>query len=260
VGRWLRQRSCRDDVVLATKGGHYDLETGRSRVTPEEIGADLAESLAELGVDTIDVYWLHRDDPTQPVGPILEALNRYRDEGWIRVFGASNWSHERLEHARAYAEANGLESFACSSPQLSLAVPREEPWPGCVSIHDRRSLDWYARAQLPVFAWSSLAAGFFAGVRDDDVTRVYASDENAERLRRAQSLAARKDCTVTQLALAWVGRQRFPTYAVIGPHSVAELRESVGALDVELTPEEARWLDLDAPTVGSACGTGSRTG
>jgi aryl-alcohol dehydrogenase-like predicted oxidoreductase len=244
VGRWLHERGCRDEVVLATKGAHYDVETGRSRVNPEEIDADLAESIAQLGVDTIDVYWLHRDDPAQPVGPIIETLNRHRLEGRIRVFGASNWSHERLEEANAYAEANGLESFACSSPQLSLAVPREEPWPGCVSIHKREALEWYARTQLPVFAWSAQAAGFFAGVRDEDVTRVYGGGENAERLRRAQQLAARKGCTVTQVALAWVVHQRFPAYAIIGPRSIAELRESVGALALELTADEARWLDL----------------
>jgi aryl-alcohol dehydrogenase-like predicted oxidoreductase len=244
VGRWLRERGCRDEVVVATKGAHYDLETGRNRVSEEEIGADLAESLAQLGVDTIDVYWLHRDDPAQPVGPILETLNSHAQEGRIRVFGASNWSHERLEQANAHADANGLQSFACSSPQLSLAVPREEPWPGCISIHERGALEWYARTQLPVFAWSSQAAGYFAGVRDDDVTRVYGTDENAGRLRRAQQLAAQKGCTVTQVALAWVVHQPFPTHAIIGPHSSAELRESAAALEVELSADEARWLDL----------------
>ncbi len=242
VGRWLRGRGRRDDVVVLTKGGHYDLDTGRQRITPADITADLEESLRQLGVDTIDLYLLHRDDPSQPVGPILETLNEHRRAGKIRAFGGSNWTHARLEEARAYAEANGLETFACSSPQLSLAVPSEPPWPGCISIHEPDALAWYARTQLPVFSWSSQAAGFFAGV-DSDLTRVYRTAENAERLRRARELAERKGCSPTQLALAWTAHQPFPTYAIVGPADADEIGESIVALDVELAPDEADWLD-----------------
>jgi aryl-alcohol dehydrogenase-like predicted oxidoreductase len=73
---------------------------------------------------------------------------------------------------------------------------------------------------------------------------VYESDENAERLRRARELAGRKGCTVTQVALAWVAHQPFPAYAIVGPRSVDELRESAGAVELELTPDEVRRLDL----------------
>lgn len=244
VGRWLRERSVRGEVVLTTKGAHYDEETGRKRVTPDEITADLEESLALLGIDVVDIYWLHRDDPEQPVGPLLETLNEHKRAGRVRVLGASNWTTARLEEAAAYAGERGLESFACSSPGLSLAVANEEPWPGCVTIHDPEAHAWYARTQLPVFAWSSQAGGFFADVRSEHVTRVYESEANRERLRRAQELAARKGCTPNQVALAWVLHQPFPTYAIVGSQTVAELRESVDALDVELSPDEARWLDL----------------
>jgi 1-deoxyxylulose-5-phosphate synthase len=244
VGRWLRERSCRDEVVIATKGAHHDVKTGASRVRPEVIDAELAVSLEQLGLDSVDLYWLHRDDPSQPLEPILETLNRHRQEGRIRAFGGSNWSHERLAEAQAYADAHGLESFACASPQLSLAVAHVEPWPGCVSIHEPDALAWYERTQLPVVAWSSQAAGFFAGVRSDLVERVYVDDENLERLRRAEELAARKGCSATQVALAWVLHQPFPTYAVIGPRSVAELRECAAATELELTPDECAWLDL----------------
>jgi len=242
VGGWLRARGRRDDVVIVTKGGHYDLETGRQRITPEDITADLEESLVQLGIDAIDLYLLHRDDPSKPVGPILDTLNEHLRAGKIRAFGGSNWTQARFDEARAYAEANGLETFACSSPQLSLAVPSEPPWPGCVSIHEPAALAWYARTQLPVFSWSSQAAGFFAGV-NTDLTRVYRTEENAARLRRARELAERKGCSATQLALAWTTNQPFPTYAIVGPADADEIHESVVALDVELTPDEADRLD-----------------
>lgn len=244
IGHWLRERGCRDRVRLTTKGCHYDLRTQRNRVAPHVVAADLDASLAALGVESVDFYWLHRDDPLAPVGPLLEALNRELDAGRIGAFGASNWTTARLDEAAAYARRHGLVAFSCSSPELSLARPAVEPWPGCVSIHDPASAAWYERRQLPVVAWSSQSAGFFAGVASDHVRRVYATPENEERRRRAAELAATKGCTTPQVALAWVLAQPFPVSAVIGPRTIEELRESVGALQVELTPEERDRLDL----------------
>jgi aryl-alcohol dehydrogenase-like predicted oxidoreductase len=245
LGRWLSERGLADEVVVLSKGAHHDNDTGRKRVNPAEITLDLEESLRALGRASIDIYCLHRDDPDVPVGPILETLHQHRLAGRIRVLGASNWSVARLDEAADYAARHGLDGFACSSPGLSLAAPREAPWPGCVTIHEREARAWYIARHLPVFAWASLAGGFFAGVRSADVTRVYDTTENRERLRRARGLAARTGATPGQVALAWVLHQPFPTYALIGPRSVAELRESVVALDLALTPAESRWLDLE---------------
>ena len=244
VGRWLRERKLHEEVVVVTKGGHYDVQTGRQRVTERDLGADLAASRRELGLESIDVYLLHRDDRTRPAGDILEDVEPFRRSGHVRVLGASNWTTERLEEAAAYACANGVEPFACSSPGLSLAVVNEEPWPGCVTIHEDAALAWYTRAGLPVLPWSSQAAGFFAGALPDEMRRAYVSDDNLERRRRARELASSKSCTPSQVALAWVLHQPFPVYAVIGPRSVPELRESVGALELELSAEELSWLDL----------------
>jgi aryl-alcohol dehydrogenase-like predicted oxidoreductase len=235
VGRWLRERSP-ENVVVVTKGGHYDERTGRQRVTADDLGADFATSRRELGLDSIDLYLLHRDDPTRAAAAILEDVEPLR--GQIRALGASNWTTERLEEAES--------GFACSSPGLSLAVPNEPPWPGVVTIHDDAALAWYTRTQLPVFAWSSVAAGFFAGASSDEIARVYVSDANLERRRRAGELAAERGATPSQVALAWVLHRPFPVHAIIGPHSVGELRESVGALELELSADELAWLDLSA--------------
>jgi 1-deoxyxylulose-5-phosphate synthase len=245
LGRWLRERRVGDELVVLTKGAHHDHATGRKRVNPTEITQDLDDSLRALGRESIDIYCLHRDDPAAPVGPILETLARHQRAGRIRVSGASNWSAARLEAADRYAADHGLDGFACSSPGLSLAAPQEAPWLGAVTIHAPSARAWYAEHQVPVFAWASLAGGFFAGVRGPDITRVYDTADNRERLRRAVSLAVEKGATASQIALAWVLHQPFPTYALIGPRSVAELQESVAALDIALTAAEARWLDLE---------------
>ncbi|MCA1682645.1 MAG: aldo/keto reductase [Actinobacteria bacterium] len=242
LGRWLRDSGRRDDVAVLTKGAHPDAD--RRRVTPADISTDLLESLDVLGAGPIEIYMLHRDDPSRPVGPLVEVLNEHRRAGRIRAFGGSNWTTRRLEEANDYARAHGLEPFSCSSPGLSLARQNEPPWPDCVAADDGRSRAWYEWTKMPVFAWSSQAGGFFAGARAPDVARVYGSEPNLERLRRAAELGERIDCTANEVALAWVLGQPFPTHAIIGPRTVDELRRSVGALEIELTDEERLWLDL----------------
>jgi 1-deoxyxylulose-5-phosphate synthase len=250
LGRWLEARGARDDVVLITKGGHHvtiglQHAPERKRVTPEHVAADLGESLEALGGDPIELYFLHRDDPLRPVGPLVEALNEHAAAGRIRYFGGSNWTTERLEEANAYAAWNGLQGFAASSPGLSLAEPRDNPWPDTVFARSREAREWYRRTQLPLFAWSSQAGGFFAGRRDELVDRVYLDERNLERLRRAEELGTRKGASANEVALAWVLHQPFPAYAIIGPRSPSELHASLAGLDVELTDAEVRWLDLD---------------
>ena len=248
IGRWMGERGCRDDLVLLTKGAHHDgtVAVARRRVTPEDILADLDASLAELGTGTIDLYALHRDDPRRPVGPILDVLNEQRRAGRIRAFGASNWSIERLAEANRYAADRRLEGFSCSSVNLSLAVQNVPQAPEAVSAHDSAALEWYETEQLPLMSWSAQAGGFFTGrySPEADIVRVYHSDANFERMRRAQELADKLGTTANDVALAWVLHQPFPTYAIIGPRTVEEVRTSVAALDVTLTAGEVRWLDL----------------
>jgi aryl-alcohol dehydrogenase-like predicted oxidoreductase len=251
LGLWFQERDRREDLVVLTKGAHHNQD--RRRVTPEDITCDLRDSLARLKIDTIDLYLLHRDDENVPVGPIVQALDAHRRAGRIRAYGGSNWSPRRLEEANAYAAAHGHQGFSCSSPNLSLAVQKEVIWEGCVVATDPESRAWYQRTQMPLFSWSSQARGFFTGrfspdnLEDETMVRVYYSDDNWERLRRATELGRRKGgFTANQVALAWVLHQPFPTFALIGPANADELRSSVSALDLELTPEEVGWLNLES--------------
>ncbi|HLU12275.1 MAG TPA: aldo/keto reductase [Oceanobacillus sp.] len=256
LGRWIRERGVRDQVVVISKGAHP--RDGRKRVTPEDITADIMTSLENLGLDFIDVYLLHRDDPDVPVGPIVEVLNEHQKAGRIGVFGGSNWSHERIAEANAYAEQCGLSPFALSSPNFSLAEWAKEPWPGCITLsgqHNRAARDWYTQTQLPVFTWSSLAGGFFSGrftpdnlnTFNDPMDRVcvdsYCFDENFKRLDRVKTLAQQKGVSFAQVALAYVLKQPMNIFALVGSRTGEEFRANAAALDVSLTPEECTWLE-----------------
>jgi 1-deoxyxylulose-5-phosphate synthase len=244
LGRWLSDRpAVRDELIVLTKGAHPEGDRAR-RVTPEDIAADLAESTERLGRG-VDLYLLHRDDPELPVGPIIECLNKHRAAGRLQAFGVSNWTVARIDEANAYAAAHGLEGFCCNSPQLSLARQNEEHWPGTMAATDEVRA-WHERTQMPMFAWSAQARGFFAGHESESAVRVYDNEFNRERRRRASSVAERLGRTGNQVALAWVLAQPYPVYPVIGPRTVAQLHEAVGALAITLTDDEVRWLDLRA--------------
>jgi aryl-alcohol dehydrogenase-like predicted oxidoreductase len=123
IGAWLRSRGVRKGVILATKGAHPDLDAMQvDRMSPEEIGSDLAESLDALQTDVVDIYWLHRDAPGVPVEEIVDALNVHVRAGRIRALGASNWRPDRIEAANAYARTHDLTGFSASQIAHSLAV------------------------------------------------------------------------------------------------------------------------------------------
>jgi len=247
IGQWLKDRGMQGEVIVLTKGAHPKAD-GKPRVSPEAIAEDLEISLNRLGVERIDLYLLHRDDPSVPVDEIVDALNRQKEAGRISTFGGSNWSVERLQAANEYALTRGLTPFAASSPQFSLALTKEPRWPGCISV-TLDDLRWYEESQMPLFAWSSQASGFFAGrlARHGDdpsgLRRVYDLPENWARLDRAERLAKGKGWAPTQIALAYVLCQPFPTFALIGPLTEEELAESLAATKVELTSHEVMWLD-----------------
>jgi aryl-alcohol dehydrogenase-like predicted oxidoreductase len=260
LGRWLHERGLREQVVIITKGAHHNSD--RNRVTPFDIAADLHDSLARLKTDTVDIYLLHRDDESQPVGPIVEALNEHFRAGRIRVFGGSNWTYKRIQAANDYAAENGLEPFRMSSSNLALADRVQEPWEGCLSIGGAAGAAdraWYQQTQMPLLTWSSLAGGFFSGRfrRDnlDTITRdferntahIYAHEINFERLDRAQALAREKGVTAAQIALAYLLQQPLNVYALVGCETPEEFADNAHALQVDLSPAEVAWLETGSP-------------
>ncbi|MGL4611700.1 MAG: aldo/keto reductase [Trueperaceae bacterium] len=260
VGQWVRDRGLRDKLVIIAKGAHHNHD--RKRVTPHDITADIYDSLARFKFDYIDLYILHRDDPTVPVGPIVEALNEQQKAGRIRAFGGSNWSHERLDEANRYAKEQGLQPFVVSSPNFSLADQVQEPWEGCISIGGSRGKDaraYYSEKQLPLFTWSSLAGGFFSGrFRRDNLNTFteyldklcvdcYCVEENFKRLDRVAELAKQKGLSIPQLAFAYVMNQPMNIFALVGCQTPQEFKANMDVATFKLTAEEMAWLEGASP-------------
>jgi aryl-alcohol dehydrogenase-like predicted oxidoreductase len=245
VGAWLTGRGNRDDIVLIGKGACT------TACTPDLVTTELHESLRRLHTDHVDIYLMHRDNPTIPAGEFVQRLNTHLRAGQVRAFGASNWSPQRITEANAYAADHDLVGFAASSPQFSLGRWNEPPWAGCLSATDPATRRWYEHSGLALFAWSSQAGGFFTGrySRNDrqltDTARYWFNDDNFRRLDRVRKLAAQKGVALAQVALAYVLCQPAHVFAVAGPLTVGELRDSVAAVDLTVTADELRHLNLE---------------
>lgn len=256
IGSWLESRVVRDKVVLMTKGGHGDglgVESGDFTATIEE---ELATSLECLRTGYVDMYMLHRDSPKVPVAEIMDCLNTRIKQGKTCSLGASNWEYDRITEADAYARNHTLTEFSIVSNNITLAVPEVPFYPGLVWV-DARGEEWHRKTGIPLVVWSSQARGFFTGqytpdsisIHDEFTTRmveVYWTEDNIERLRRAEHLGKKKGgYSATQIALAWLLQKPFPLLPIVGAHSPAELRSCFQALSIQLTPQETAWLNLE---------------
>ncbi len=260
LGDWMKRRGNRRKVTVLSKCG--DIRDGVVKVDAGVIREQLKISLDTLQTDWIDLYLLHRDDPSTHVGELIETLNEVKQAGRIRVFGVSNWTVERILEANRYAREHQLEGFAVSSPNWGLARQMKDLWGGgCVTVsgpEHRKDREWYARSGMPLIAYSSLGRGFFSGrFRSDDpegATRVldnyaktgYLYPENLNRLRKAEALAEKYGVSVPEIAMRYVFSGSMNVYAVVSTVKPERLDSSIRAAAEPLTPEETAWLEDDA--------------
>lgn len=247
LGDWMKLRGVRDQVVVISKGCHPPF------AKPEHIASQVQQSLERLKIDRADIYMLHRDNSQVPAGEWIDALDEQHRAGRIGIFGGSNWTPARMDEANAYAGKNSKQPMRVLSNQFSLARMVEAPWRGCLSASDKESCDWLTRTKTPLLSWSSQARGFFLPGKaspqnreDAELVRCWYSDDNFQRLDRANKLAKDFGVEAIHIALAYALHQPFPMFTLIGPRNVLETRSSLRALEVTLTDDQVRWLNLEA--------------
>ena len=250
LGSWLESRDLREEVVILGKGAHTP------DCLPEKIRPQLEETLSRMSTSYLDIYCLHRDNESLPVTDFIDELNALKDEGLIKVFGASNWSLSRFKEANEYAKSQGKEPFSVLSNNFSLARMNNPVWPGCYSCSEDNYVDYLRENNVAIFPWSSQARGFFldsqeftglahvADPNQEEQKRVWGSDDNLERRSRCFELATRKGVDPIQLALAFVLHQEFPSFPLIGPRNFFETESSLQASKISLTRNEISWLNL----------------
>jgi len=258
-GKWVASRGVREQIAMFDKVTHPLSDD--DIITPEWVAKEIDISLDRLGFDHIEMLALHRDDPRTPAGEIVAVLNEYNAAGKIGAFGGSNWEVARLKEGNDYAAANGLKPMTVSSPQYSLSEMIQPIWPGCVGLGGAsRAADrtWYAENDVAIFSWSSLGRGFMSGVvtretaeqakakLEEDVVNAMYCDANFDRLDRAWELANERGVSLPQIALAFVLSQPMKTFPFTGGANADQIAQNVSCLDIDLTPAELAYLDLDS--------------
>lgn len=238
IGEWLRARKCRDSIILGTKGAHPPLtDMHHSRLDRANIQSDLAESLEALGVDRVDVYYLHRDDESRPVGDILETLNAFVEDGRVKLLGASNWSAARLCEANAFAAAHGMTGFSVNQPKWSLARCLVETDDTLVQM-DAAMIDWHRKTGLVCTPYTSQAKGYFMklknGTLSEKARERYDAPENRAIYKKLCALSEQTGHSIGALQLAYLTSQPFPTLPIVGASTLEQVRalEEAGSISL----------------------------
>ena len=258
LGRWLTEQN-RKEIIVETKCCHFDLETGSDRVDRESALSDIKTSLDMLKTDYADILLLHRDNPEKEVGEIISFMNEIVDKGYARAIGASNWRAGRIAQANGYAEKHGLIGFCVSSPHYGQATFEGDSYGhGCISVSGKNAAaerEFYLKEQMPLFCYSSLAGGLFSGKYtsaelkasadgNKNTDNVFLTDDNIERLKRAEILAEEKDVGVSEIALGWIFCDKMNTFAITGSGSEKHILKNIRSVRISLSEKERDWLSL----------------
>ena len=249
VGKAIKGR--RAEVVLATKFGNLGGRGGKTADgRPEFVISSCEASLKRLGVETIDLYYQHRIDPTVPTEDTVGAMAKLVEQGKVRALGLSEASPQTIRRGHA------VHNIAAVQNEFSLLYRAE----GEETLRTTRQLG------IAFVAYSPLGRGLLTGAVEDPKTM---SDSDARRrhprfaaenidrnlalVRRVEEISRKKKCTPGQLALAWLLAQGDDIVPIPGTKRKERLIENIGALSVELTDDDLAQISNVIP-VGAAAG------
>ncbi|MGW7816540.1 aldo/keto reductase [Streptomyces puniciscabiei] len=240
IGKWIKARGNRDDVVIATKVSQHPEYQGLSAAN---IKAAADASLRRLDTDHIDLYYTHFDKPEVPVEEIIGALDELVKAGKVRHIGASNISPERLKASLDFSDREGLARYVVLQPHYNL-VSRD--------TYEGPLQDLVGKEGLSAVPYFSLASGFLTGkyrpgtkVDSARASRAqeYAESERGQRVLAAlDQIAAAHDAPVARVALAWLAAQPTVTAPIASARTVDQLPALLDVVGLTLTQEEVQKL------------------
>ncbi|KVR53153.1 aldo/keto reductase [Burkholderia ubonensis] len=242
IGKWLKRRGRRDDVVISTKVG---LLEGRAGLSRDNVLKAADESLRRLQTDYIDLYFSHADLPDS--APLEETLGAYRtlvDAGKVRIIGASNYNGARLREAAEISRRDGLPAYQVVQPEYNLYDRAE---------YERDIEPAATELKLGVVNYYALASGFLSGKYRsvDDLTKStrgervarYLEARGLRILAALDAVADKHRATPTAVALAWQIARPSITAPIASATSLEQLRDLGAAIRLALDADDVKRLD-----------------
>jgi aryl-alcohol dehydrogenase-like predicted oxidoreductase len=246
IGRWMKDRGNRQQIVLATKvrGRMWEGANGEG-LGRAHIMRAVEDSLRRLQTDTIDLYQTHFYDEVTPIEETMRALDDLVRAGKVRYLGCSNYPAWRLVEALWASDQRGLARYVSLQPHYNLAHRAE---------FERDLAEVVDKYGLGVIPYSPLGGGFLTGkyrrdtavpesVRADGIRRRYFTDEGFALVDKLEEIAGRHDKEIAQVALAWLLANPVVSAPIVGANSLEQLRASLGAVGLRLDAEEKQALD-----------------
>lgn len=256
IGRWMKSRGNRDDMIVATKvrgAMGENFSQGRDTIHQREglsrrwIAKACEDSLRRLDVDHIDLYQTHFVDPLVPIEETLSALTDLVRRGLVRYIGCSNYSAWRLTEALWSADVNHLEPFISVQPEYNMLDPVRGNF-------ERELAPMCEHFGIGVLPYSPLGGGLLTGKyrRDEPLPDSVRAEENAERrfndtnwaiIEKLVEVADNNGQTPAQVAINWQRAKSFVSAPIIGANSPEQLRDTMAGLDTPLSEDDVAALD-----------------
>jgi aryl-alcohol dehydrogenase-like predicted oxidoreductase len=247
TGKWLREYGNLDEIVIGTKVFFpMSAQPNMGGLSRKHIQQACEDSLRRLGVDTIDLYQIHRLDPATPMEEMLAALDQLVTQGKVRYIGASSmyaWEFQRL---LSLSERNGWARFATMQNHYNLVYREEE----------REMIPLCEDQGIGVIPWSPLARGMLAGTRsklgDSSTSRsssdgldqiLYDQPSDWEVVEAVKKVASERGEPPARVALAWLMSRPAVTAPIVGATKLKHLDDAIAAVEVELSEEEVAALE-----------------
>lgn len=246
IGRWLKDRGARDDLILATKlRGPMSDDINDRGLSRRHVHQAISGSLKRLQTDWIDLYQIHSFDDETPIQETLHALNLLVEDGRVNYLGASNIFPWQMIESFWVSDKYGYARFETLQPVYNLARRL---------LVEHQFVKVIEKYGIGVIPYSPLAGGFFTGKykraealpdtpRSKGVEGRYFTEKRWKILEVVEEIAKNHDATIPQVALSWVLSRPFITAPIIGANSVEQLEENVGALELKLTEDELETLN-----------------
>ena len=239
LGKWMKERKNRSEMFVASKVGFDhppDVEAG---LRAEQIEQECEKSLKRLGIETIDLYYAHRDDRNTPMEETLATFSHLVQAGKVRLIGASNFMSWRLEQAHWVSKINEWASYVCIQQAHTYVRPMPGQWnPGIES--GRELFDYCRSSNMTLLAYCPLRQGGYTRV---DRPLPWPGPDSDARLKMVNTIAEEKGVTVNQIVLAWMINSKPPVIPVMAASNPEQMRENLNSVTIELSDDDMHRLD-----------------